>query len=159
MLFKRWNIFLSSWLQTKFHWSLCFGSEARQDIVVVGICDREGWSLHGARKQREEQRGPGTTYSPTDIPPMTDLFKLGSIFNNFHHFKIMPSNYESINWLIHWLGQSSYNTIILNDCIHQWEPNLQCMTFCRNMLNSNDNLRSTQWPDLCNSKWLPKPSN
>jgi hypothetical protein len=80
---------------------LWWGRASCGEQVVEQMAERE-W-------QRGRGRGQDTAFKV--IPGVTYFLHRGPTSWHFYHFPIMPSNYNSINGLIHWLGQSPQDLI------------------------------------------------
>jgi hypothetical protein len=78
-------------------------------------------SSHRGSQEAEKgeiQEGTRTSYSPKDMPPLSDLLPpMKPHLLLFHHLPIILSFYESIKGLIHSLDQSLHDLIISGSTI------------------------------------------
>jgi hypothetical protein len=74
----------------------------RQNIIIEGhggalsVC----WEAEREDKRTEDEEGVRDKMQPlATCPPVTYFFPSGPTSQSFYHFLILPSNYESHQWI------------------------------------------------------------
>jgi hypothetical protein len=93
-----------------------------QNILVVGVWGKKLFTSWLAGSRERIQEGTGERYSPKNTPSVLCFLQLEFI----SYYLLTPSYYQSIEGLIHSLGQSPQDAITSQKLI-SWQPSSQNM--------------------------------